>query len=111
MPPEMRRGRFGSNASGNLFESDAEALLTWPFLFRHLHRIWSDLCCSSRSAHKERQVLCQKIARLPASRAVSVQNKYCNNCLLDRRTPKRKQSCAQSHELVGQAMEQKLRRF
>src|SRR6058998_3424703 len=34
------------------------------------------------------------IGTLPASRAVSVENKYRYNCLLDRRTTKRKQSCA-----------------
>jgi len=50
------------------------------------------------------------IGTLPASRAVSVENKYRYNCLLDRRTTKRKQSCAESDELLGQAMGEKLRR-
>jgi hypothetical protein len=48
---------------------------------------------------------------LPVSKAVSVETKYYYNCLLDRRTPKRKQSCAELHELLGQAMDEKLRRF
>ena len=38
---------------------------------------------------------------LRASRAVSVENKYCYNRFLDRRTAKRKQSCAELHEFVG----------
>jgi hypothetical protein len=48
---------------------------------------------------------------LPVSRALSVENKYRYNCFLDWRTTKRKQSCAESEELLGQAMDEKLRRF
>lgn len=33
------RAALRKSLNGNQFESDGEALLTWPFLFRALHRI------------------------------------------------------------------------
>src|ERR1700758_4897988 len=48
------------------------------------------------------RVRCQTaIGTLPTSGAVSVENKYRYNGFLDRRTTKRKQSCAESDELLG----------
>ena len=44
-------------------------------------------------------------------RALSVEEKYRDNCLLDRREAERKQSGAEPHKLMGQKLEQKLRRI
>ena len=44
-------------------------------------------------------------------KALSVEEKYCDNRLLDRRAAKRKQSGAEPQKLMGQRLEQKLRRI
>jgi hypothetical protein len=44
-------------------------------------------------------------------RALSVEEKYRDNCLLGRREAERKQSGAKPHKLMGQKLEQKLRRI
>jgi hypothetical protein len=44
-------------------------------------------------------------------RALPVEGEYRDNCLLDRREAERKQSGAEPHKLMGQKLEQKLRRI
>jgi hypothetical protein len=48
---------------------------------------------------------------LSQRRALSMEEKYRDNCLLGRREAERKQSGAESHKLMGQKLEQKLRRI
>jgi hypothetical protein len=40
-----------------------------------------------------------------------VEEEYCDNCLLDWRAAQQKQSGAEPRKLMGQALEQKLRRI